>query len=483
MTRAVSSGAAVYPDADEQITREVLARMDELGPCSEHWKILITAGMGFFADAYDLFIIGVAATLITAGWHIASYQKSLLSSLALLTSAAGAVVFGRLADKLGRKKVYGYEVIVLAAGAIASACAPGIWWLIAFRGILGFGIGGDYPVSATIMSECASRHDRGRMVSLVFSMQGAGLVIGPLVAIGLLKAGLRPDLAWRVMLALGAVPALAVFWLRRRLRETPRFLLAQTETAGTGQPPGRPAGADRPAGIRGVLAEPRLLRWLVGASLAWLLFDFAYYGNTISSPMIVKLVSPHASLVGATAVTLAIFAIAALPGYLLAAFTIDRIGRRRMQAGGFAIIAAAFAGLWLIPAATTTVLPFLLLFGATYFFAEFGPNTTTFVYPAEIFPVRVRTTSHGIAAAAGKLGAFAGTYALTALLPAIGFGRTSAIVAGVCLLGLLVTVTLLPEPKGISLEELTEPGPGHAPMTRAAPSRRAALPGGSPAEP
>jgi MFS family permease len=206
-----------------------------------------------------------------------------------------------------------------------------------------------------------------------------------------------------------------------------------------------------------VLAERRLLRWLVGASLAWLLFDFAYYGNTISSPMIVKLISPHASLIHATTITLAIFAVAALPGYLLAAFTIDRIGRKLMQAGGFAVIAAAFAGLWLIPGATTTVLPFVLLFGATYFFAEFGPNTTTFVYPAEIFPVRVRTTSHGIAAAAGKLGAFAGTYALTALIPAIGFGRTSAIVAGVCVLGLLVTVTLLPEPKGLSLEELTEP--------------------------
>jgi MFS transporter, PHS family, inorganic phosphate transporter len=452
---------AGYPGADEPVTRELLARLDELNPCSEHWKILITAGMGFFADAYDLFIIGVAAALITAEWHIAGYQKSLLSSVALLTSAAGAVVFGRLADKLGRKKVYGFEVIVLAAGAIASACSPGIWWLIAFRGILGFGIGGDYPVSATIMSECASRHDRGRMVALVFSMQGAGLVIGPLVAIGLLKAGLSPDLTWRVLLALGAVPALAVFWLRRRLRETPRFLLAQA-TAQAGARPGARIGAvpTGPGGIRGVLAEPRLLRWLAGASLAWLLFDFAYYGNTISSPMIVKLIAPHASLTGAVTVTLVIFAVAALPGYLLAAFTIDRIGRKRMQAGGFAVIAAAFAGLWLIPGATTAVLPFVLLFGATYFFAEFGPNTTTFVYPAEIFPVRVRTTSHGIAAAAGKIGAFAGTYALTALLPVIGFPRTSAIVAGVCLLGLLVTVMLLPEPKGLSLEELTEPGSG-----------------------
>jgi nitrate/nitrite transporter NarK len=122
------------------------------------------------------------------------------------------------------------------------------------------------------------------------------------------------------------------------------------------------------------------------------------------------------------------------------------------------------------------VLPFLLLFGASYFFAEFGPNTTTFVYPAEIFPVRVRTTGHGIAAAAGKLGAFAGTYALTALLPAIGFSRTSAIVAGVCLLGLLVTVTLLPEPKGVSLEELTETRPGRVSMAPATLNQRATLP-------
>ena len=245
------AGRTAYPDLDAGVSREVLAQLDEAATCSEHWKILITAGMGFFTDAYDLFIIGVAATMITAEWHIAGYQKSLLPSLALLTSAAGAVAFGRIADRLGRRKVYGYEVLILAAGAIASACSPGIWWLIAFRGILGFGIGGDYPVSATIVSECASRHDRGRMVALVFSMQGIGLVVGPVVAIGLLKTGISHDLAWRIMLCAGAVPALAVFWLRRRLRETPRFLLAQ---AGAGEHR-RHAALARPGGIRGVLAD------------------------------------------------------------------------------------------------------------------------------------------------------------------------------------------------------------------------------------
>jgi hypothetical protein len=255
------------------------------------------------------------------------------------------------------------------------------------------------------------------------------------------------------MLGLGAVPALAVFWLRRQIRETPRFLLAQMEAAEAAE---QAARARKATGLRGVLAERRLLCWLIGASLAWLLFDFVYYGNTISSPLIVKLADPHAGLLGTTAWTLAIFAVAALPGYLLAAATIDKIGRRALQATGFAVMAAAFAGLWLVPGATTALVPFLLLFGTTYFFAEFGPNTTTFVYPAEIFPVRVRTTSHGIAAAAGKIGAFTGTYALTALLPAVGLGKVSALVAAVSVLGLLVTVTLLPEPKGASLEQLTE---------------------------
>jgi MFS transporter, PHS family, inorganic phosphate transporter len=426
--------------------------MDGGGTTRQHWKILVVTGMGFFTDAYDLFIIGIAASMIAGEWHVRSYQISLLSSLALLTSAFGAVVFGKIADRLGRQRVYGYEMLLLAAGAIGSAFAPGIWWLIGIRGVLGFGVGGDYPVSATIMSEHACRRDRGRMVALVFSMQAAGLIVGPLVAIVLLAAGLPQGYAWRVMLGLGAVPALAVFRLRRRIGETPRFQLAQQEAREIGQASG--SSPARVTGLREVLADRHLVRWLAGASLAWLLFDFVYYGNTVSNRIVVKLAIPHASLIGTTALTLLIFVVAALPGYLLAAVTIDRIGRRRMQTMGFAVIAATFAGLWLIPGATRNLASFLLLYGVGYFFAEFGPNTTTFVYPAEIFPVRVRATCHGVAAAAGKIGAFIGTYTLTSLLPAIGLARTSGLIAAVAAMGLIVTVTLLPEPKGISLEEL-----------------------------
>lgn len=447
-SRAVADAAS-----DGRVSRELLAQLDEAPTSREHWKILFTSGMGFFTDAYDLFVIGVVADMLTTQWHIPSYQKSLVSSLALLTSAAGAIFFGRVADRLGRRKIYGFEVLVLAAGAIASACSPSIWWLIGFRAVLGFGIGGDYPVSATIMSEYANRNNRGRMVSLVFAMQGAGLVVGPALAILLLATGISHDLVWRLLLAFGAIPALAVFWLRRQIKETPRFALAQMEATEADQ---RAAREGKSTGIRGVLADGRFLRWLIGASLAWFLFDFVYYGNTISSPLIVKLVAPHASLMGQTAYTLLIFAVAAVPGYFLAAWTIDRIGRRGLQTGGFVMIALAFILLWLVPGATVTVAPFLVLFGATYFFSEFGPNTTTFVYPAEIFPVRVRTTSHGIAAAAGKIGAFVGTYALTSLLPRIGLADTSVIVGCVAVVGALVTVVTLPEPKGQGLESIVD---------------------------
>lgn len=451
-------------DPNSTVSRELIRRMDTQSTTSQHWKILLTSGMGFFTDAYDLFVIGVAASILQTQWHIVGYQKSLLSSAALLTSAIGAVLFGRIADRLGRRRIYGWEVIILAVGAVASACSPNVWWLLAFRAILGIGIGGDYPVSATIMSEYANKANRGRMVSLVFAMQGAGLVVGPALAIGLLSTGMSHDLVWRLLLAFGAIPGLAVFYLRRRISETPRFLLAQMEAR---EHERRARRAGRKVGLRGVLADRRLLRWLIGASVTWFLFDIVYYGNTIASPLIVAKVEPHASLIAQTSLTLAIFAVAALPAYLLAAATIDRIGRKFMQVFGFGMMALAFFLLWALPGATTDVALFLMLFGATYFFAEFGPNTTTFVYPAEIFPVRVRTTSHGIAAAAGKIGAFIGTYGLTSLLGSTGLGRVSLLVAGVAALGGVVTLWLMPESKGRSLEELSE--------TEALPSSAVAL--------
>src|SRR6202035_3005867 len=116
------------------------SEMDEARISAHHWKIMFISGMGCFTDAYDLFIIGVVMTLIKPLWHVGPLEESLVESTALLASALGALLFGRVADMVGRKRIYGLEVLVLAAGAIACAFAPGILWLIGLRFILGIGI-------------------------------------------------------------------------------------------------------------------------------------------------------------------------------------------------------------------------------------------------------------------------------------------------------------------------------------------------------
>jgi MFS family permease len=458
---------------------DILQQLDASKITPLHWRIMFISGMGFFTDAYDLFIIGVVMSLIKEEWKISATAEGLVTSTALLASAVGALLFGRIADMLGRKRIYGYEVLVLAAGAIASALAPDIWWLIAFRVILGLGIGGDYPVSSTIMSEYAGKASRGFLVTLVFTMQAAGLIVGPLLAAALLMTNLSHDMVWRLLLAFGCVPALAVFYMRRQLGETPRYLLASGQhadfhktahsllgetsrpaarhdeesqsTAGTA-PPARGAGFWR--GFHVLLANRIFLVRLVGASLAWFLMDFAYYGNTVSSPLVLSVITPDKSLMTHTLIQLGVFAVAAAPGYLIAAAMMDRIGRKSIQVLGFAMMAVTFALIAFIPDVTKFIIPFLIVYGISYFFTEFGPNATTFVYPAEIFPVRGRTSGHGIASAAGKLGGFIGVFLFPILLRWHGLLAAESAAAIVSLLGIVVTLTMLPETKGVSLEEL-----------------------------
>jgi MFS family permease len=448
---------------------DLLSRMDDSKITKQHWKVMFISGMGFFTDAYDLFIIGVVISILKDEWHPSPWAVGLVTSTALLAAAFGAIIFGRAADMLGRKRIYGYEVLVLAAGAIASAFSPDIWWLIGFRIILGIGIGGDYPVSATLMSEFSGKKSRGMMVSLVFAMQAAGLIVGPLLAAAFLASGLSKDLVWRLLLAFGAVPALAVFQMRRHMVESPRYLLATGQHddahAAAGHVLGEGHGAARNSkaakktsffeGFVALTRRRNIAVRLIGASAAWFLIDFAYYGNTVSSPLVLHAVSPNDDLMTETLTQLAIFAIAAVPGYFVAAAMMDRMGRKTIQIMGFAMMALSFAAIALIPGIEKLVYPFLIVYGISYFFTEFGPNATTFVYPAELFPVAGRTTGHGIASATGKLGGFVGVFLFPILLSAGGLLAAESMAAAVSVLGILVTVFMLPETKNKSLEELS----------------------------
>jgi PHS family inorganic phosphate transporter-like MFS transporter len=443
---------------------DLVTALDEASLSRFHLRAVLVSGMGFFTDAYDLFIIGIASTLITKDWHLSSGHLALLNSTMLGAAFLGAMVFGRFADLAGRKRVYWLVAVIMVVAALGSALSPSYWVLIAFRFLLGVGVGGDYPVSAVLMSEYANRKDRGKLVGMVFGTQALGLIIGPLVALALLGAGASTDVAWRTMLALGAVPAAAVVYLRRKMPESPRYQVqvqgqaaeaaSQIASFTDGQVSGDGSGERlQQMRLRAFLSSRRYLIMLAGTAGTWFLLDYAYYGNTISTPQILGLISPHATTMTKIALQLAIFVVAAVPGYLLAIARLDQIGHRRLQLTGFAVMAACFLVIAAVPGMTTAVVPFLLVYGVSYFFTEFGPNMTTFVMPSELYPVDMRATGHGISAGVGKLGAFIGVFLFPVLQSSLGLRGTLLLTAAVSVLGFALTL-VLPEPAGRSLEEI-----------------------------
>ena len=431
-----------------------------------HHRAVVISGVGFFTDAYDLFVIATVATLVKTQWHLTTTQTSWVTGSAILAAFFGALIFGRIADVIGRKTIYTVVAVIMIIGAIASALAPGFLFLVIARFVLGLGIGGDYPVSAVLMSEYANRKDRGRLVGLVFSMQALGLIVGPLVALVLLSSGISSNITWRLLLGLGAVPAAAVVYLRAKMPESPRFqarVKGKADRAakelgvfanGAIDASGAVSDGTRRLSFRSFLGNRRMMVLIVGTAGTWFLFDYAYYGNTLSLPSILKEVAPHASLESKLLWTLGIFVVFALPGYLLAIARMDRIGHRRLQFIGFGVMALCFMALGSFPSLTTTVVPFLAIFGLSYFFIEFGPNMTTFVMPSEVFPVSMRTTGHGIAAGIGKLGAFVGVFLVPQLQKHINLRGMLLVAGGAAILGFLLTM-VLPEPAGRSLEEVS----------------------------
>jgi PHS family inorganic phosphate transporter-like MFS transporter len=451
----------------------LLQALDEAPLSAFHRKAVVVSGVGFFTDAYDLFVISTVAALASAQWHLDTTETSWVTGSAILGAFVGAIVFGRLADVLGRKKIYAVVAAIMIAGAIAGAFAPDFVFLAAARFVLGLGVGGDYPVSAVLMGEYSNRDDRGKLVGLVFSMQALGLIVGPLVALGLLEGHAGSQFTWRLLLGLGALPAAAVIYLRARMPESPRYQVgvrgevarAAAElaefSAGVVSPVVVPLGHPRPSAVQKkrspfsqLFRDRRLLRVLAGTAGAWFVFDYAYYGNTLSLPVILKGVDPGAHLSAKLAWSLAMFVAFALPGYAMAVWRMDRIGHRRLQFVGFGVLAVTFGALAAVPALTKSIGAFVAVFGLSYFFVEFGPNTTTFVLPSEVFPVSSRTTGHGISAGLGKLGAFIGVFLVPALQARLGFRPMIAIAAVSALLGVALSY-LVPEPARRGLEEVT----------------------------
>ncbi|KAJ3118862.1 phosphate transporter [Phlyctochytrium bullatum] len=419
----------------------------------------------------------------------------------------GQLGFGYLGDLLGRKKMYGIELLIMIICTLGSALsAPpakgfsilallGVW-----RFFLGIGIGGDYPMSAVITSEFANTTHRGMMLAAVFAMQGVGILVGGVVFVVTLLY-MKPhiqqdyrnlDYVWRIALGVGIIPALIALYFRLTIPETPRFTVdvvgdAEKATAdveqvlamnGAGSANVTSKWGVEKAGVAKTVAKKegffsyygkwRNFKVLFGTAYAWFALDIAFYGIQLSTSTILTLINfngpakidgktpPHDiwDLFYQNAIGNLIIAMAGtFPGYWFTVFLVDKIGRKPIQYLGFGIIAVILLVLaidW--PQLQHNPPLFIALFTVAQFFFQFGPNATTFIVPGEVFPTRFRSTGHGVSAACGKVGAILGVQAVAPL-----FSENAQVVlgvfAGVMASGCLVTM-LLPETKGRTLEEL-----------------------------
>lgn len=476
------------PGSDET---GILETLDMARTGRFHLKAIIVSGMGFFSDAYDLFVISTAIPIIAYSFNItsannifgtpfvgpleaSSVETGLIGAMALFGAFVGAMIFGRIADIRGRKYTYGIEMLILVAFAIISAFSVNVYMLMISRFILGIGVGGDYPISSTIMSEYASVRNRGKMVLSVFSMQGFGLLTGAVVGIAAVHF-LSLDSAWRFMLGFGAVPAASVIYLRRKIKETPRFSLQirgdVKEAASAVRDVTGGKGESGPE-VKGTPAKVKVLRsillrkyWVIilGTAGSWFLFDMAFYGTSVNSGLILQQIG-YGKIAGDIRATIfniavgnAILAgIFAIPGYWIAVGLVDKVGRKALQWIGF----TAMAVIYFIFAINyvgikNDFLLFISLYGLSYLFGNIGPNSTTFILPTELFPTQIRTTGHGIAASAGKLGAGIFTFLEPILYVLNGPSTVFALLSGFSVIAVLLTLFTIEETKNRSLETIS----------------------------
>ncbi|KIP05542.1 hypothetical protein PHLGIDRAFT_25025 [Phlebiopsis gigantea 11061_1 CR5-6] len=426
-----------------------------------HFKVCLIAGVGFFTDAYDIFAINIAATMINYVYNQGQEPRAplgpLLKASAPVGTLVGQLLFGRLADVAGRKRMYGVELIIIIIGTFGQALsAKGAIQtlnlyaiLIVWRFIMGLGIGGDYPLSAVISSEFAPSHIRGRMMTAVFANQGWGQlsasIVGVLVLLGFknsatgratvtaLQLQQDVDRAWRIILGLGCVPAAIALYFRLTIPETPRFTMdiernveqARKDIEGflqTGKykydPDSMVIRVNAPrASFRDFVQYFRHWRngmLLFGCAYSWFAIDVAFYGIGLNTDKFfcsigfAQSVNTFDDFINLCVANMFFSGVGLVLGYWATFCVIDNVkwgGRKRIQMMGFAMLSVLF----LIMGTLTKLSPgskaMLALFCLAGFFLNFGPNTTTFIIPGELFPTRYRSTCHGLSAASGKLGA------------------------------------------------------------------------------
>ncbi|HVE16814.1 MAG TPA: MFS transporter [Chthoniobacterales bacterium] len=452
------------------------------------WRIWMLATAGKFFEGLVVFMTGVALPLIVMEFHLSESEKGMVGAATLFGILVGATALGGLADRVGRKQMFVFEMALFVAFLVLVTFSASFTWLIVGLFGLGLALGCDYPTAHLVISESIPSRSRGQLVLGAFGFQAVGALVGTVMGFLILKAE-ASIMDWRLMYAMAILPATLVVIGRFFIPQSAHWLMARGRTADAEleiakllhRKPQHPkhirlthpgeagtlSAADRRPSYAKLFSKKHR-RATILAAVPWFLQDLATYGIGIFTPTILTATIGGASHVSPTSLTQVIYGdmIAAkgaalldlllIVGIIGAIILADRAGRIRLQIFGFLGCAV---GLFLaaMSAYFDGSMKLVLIFAGFMIFnlmTNLGPNAMTYLIAGEVFPTHIRGMGAGFAASFAKIGAVITAFFFPILLKGVGTATLLYLLVGASLIGALVTWRFGIETKGVNLEKL-----------------------------
>lgn len=433
----------------------IIKGLEQTNVGKRHYRLLVLCGLGWLFDAMDILILSYVVAAMIASGFAGKLEGGLIASSNNLGLFFGAVFSGVIADLWGRKRAFQLTLLIYSIFSFLSAFSWNVGSMELLRFFTGFGLGGELPVVSSLLSEFIPSTQRGRFVVLLESFWAYGGLLAALIAYLVI-----PNWGWRTALMIGAIPALYVWFLRRSLPESPRYLIQkgrydEAESVvryfqGQGssikiQEEGKEVKESALKKFRKIWSsgyrKRTLMLWLL-----WFGITFGYYGAFIWLPSALK-------SMGYTLATSFYFSVlitaAQIPGYFLAAYLIEKVGRKAVLSL-FLGLSAIFATMFAFSTSQTS----LIISGSLMSFFNLGAWGAVYAYTPENYPTSIRGTGSGTAAAFGRIGGIIAPYAIAiALGLEKGFSIAYSINAMMFLVAALSVVILGRETKGKTLEQ------------------------------
>ncbi len=351
-------------------------------------KLLGISGLSWMFDAMDVGMLSFIIVALQKDWGLTPQQMGWIGSVNSLGMAVGALMFGMMADRIGRKKVFMITLLLFSVASGVSAFSTTLAVFLILRFFVGMGLGGELPVATTLVSELVPAESRGRTVVLLESFWAVGWLLAALISYFVI-----PEYGWEVALILGALPAFYVLYLRRNLPDSPQFT--------------RKIQSSIWENIKLVWSKenirPTVMLWIL-----WFTVVFSYYGMFLWLPSVMVL--KGFSMIKSFEYVL-IMTLAQLPGYFSAAWLIERVGRKFVlivYLSGTAISAYFFG--------QAESIGFLMTSGILLSFFNLGAWGGLYAYTPEQYKSNIRGTGAGMAASFGRIGGILGPFLVGSLV-------------------------------------------------------------------